>query len=93
MRCRKDIRGGGTTSAEGQICARFFSCFERKQGHGEGPEVALQLILEVVGVGELALGLGEDTGGHMYMPIYIFLYKAGVWTQMYPREGCGDPSC
>lgn len=43
--------------------------FVRKQGQCEHPEVALHMILEAVGVGELALELGEDTGA---------LYEAGV---------------
>lgn len=33
--------------------------------------MVLHLILEAAGVGELTLRLGEDTGGHIYMPIYI----------------------
>lgn len=68
-RCRKDIQGGGTASTEEQICTHFFSSFVRKQGQCEHPEPALHLILETVGIGELILALGEDTG---------VLYKAGI---------------
>lgn len=38
-------------------------------GRCEHPELALRLVLGTVGVGELTLGLGEDTG---------VLHKAGI---------------
>lgn len=51
----------------------------KEKGQQEHPELASQLALEAVGVGELATGLGEDTGW-------------AFWTGTYQRGGRRGPS-